>query len=244
MPFAMGVMRVPRRAAACLLLALSVGVPVSWAQAPPRRPAFTIYDEFDRQAAVSDPTGIQTYSKNLIRSLLPPEAGESDIKPLEPLVDRLARAEQKARTGEGKFVAEADVVRAFNELMAQVGAPSSLRADEASMRSFREHAVSIKAFPALLSANRNGMNCNPGEAVFLLYLLISNNGVLYEKSLDRAQELTQWNGQRQGTGRSFGVVGTTALGSRASGLLSSYTSSHSRNATIQLFNHLAGILGF
>jgi hypothetical protein len=73
MRFGTRVMRVSRGAAACLLLALSVGIPVSWTQAPPRRSAFSIYDEFDREAAASDPAGIQTYSKDLIRSLLPPE---------------------------------------------------------------------------------------------------------------------------------------------------------------------------
>jgi len=68
--------------------------------------------------------------------------------------------------------------------MQEVGAPPTLRADEASLRRFREHAVSIKAFPALFTAGRNGTNCNPGEAFFLLYLLISNDGALYEKNLD------------------------------------------------------------
>lgn len=232
-------MRASQRMAALLLLTLNVGIPVSSAQAPPRRPAFSMYDEFDREAAASDPVGIKTYSKDLILLLLPPEAKESDLK---PLADRLARAEQLARSGEGKLVAEANVVRAFNELMAQIGAPSSMRTDEASMRSFREHAVSIKAFPALLSANRNGTSCNPGEAVFLLYLLLSDSGVLYEKNLDSAQALTHWNGQR--AGRSFGVAGMETLDSNARGLLSSYASSHRRNATIALFNSIAQTFGF
>jgi hypothetical protein len=198
-----------------------------------------MHDEFNREAAVSDPAGIHKYSKDLIKLLVRPEAEDAYI---EPLADRLARTEQMARTGEGKLVAEADVVRAFNELMAGVGAPSSLRADEASMRRYREHAASIKAFPALFSANRNGTNCNPGEAVFLLYLLISNNGVLSEPDLDRAQALTHWNGQ--GAGRSFGVAGMERLDSSASGLISSYSSHRSSDASNALFNHVASILGF
>ena len=200
---------------------------------------------FNQEAAASDPAGIHKYSEDLIGLIVPPEAGKADI---EPLADRLARAEQMAQAGSGKLVAEADVVRAFNELMAKVGAPPSIRADEASMRRFREHAVSIKAFPALLSADRNGTNCNPGEAVFLLYLLISENGILHEGNLDSAQALIQMNSQGI---EGYGVARMEGLGlsakkpdSSASGLLSSYPSNHSRNATIVLFNHVAGMLGF
>ena len=197
-------------------------------------------DLFNQEAAASDPIGIHKYSEDLIGLIVPPEAGKADF---EPLADRLARAEQMARTGKGKLVAEADVVRAFNELMVKIGAPSSLRADEASMRRFREHAVSIKAFPALLSADRNGTNCNPGEAVFLLYLLISDDGVLYERNLDSAQALTQMDFQRNGGERSFGVAHMISDLS-ANEFLSSYSSRHNRKATIALFNNLAGILSF
>jgi hypothetical protein len=103
--------------------------------------------------------------------------------------------------------------------------------------------VSIKAFPALLSADRNGTNCNPGEAVFLLYLLISDDGVLYERNLDSAQALTQMDFQRNGGERSFGVAHMISDLS-ANEFLSSYSSRHNRKATIALFNNLAGILSF
>jgi hypothetical protein len=171
---------------------------------------------------------------------VPAEAKKADI---EPLVDRLARAEQMVRAGNGKLVDEADVVRAFNELMAKIGAPSSLRTDEASMRRFREHAASIRAFPVLFSADRNGTNCNPGEAVFLLDLLLSDDGVLYERNLDSAVALSQMDFQRNGGGRSFGVVGVERAPD-AQRLLSSYVSHHNRNAATTLFNDLAGVLGF
>ena len=144
---------------------------------------------------------------------------------------------------QGKLVAEADVVRAFNELMTRIGAPASMRTDEASMRRFREHAATIKAFPALLSADRNGSNCNPGEAVFLLHLLISDDGKLYDRNLDTAQERMQPYNWQSGGGSGLAVAHMEELGSNASGFLSSY-STHNRNATIALFNSLAGILGF
>jgi hypothetical protein len=216
---------------------------------------------FNQEAAASDPAGIHKYSRDLIDLVLPNQwtYGRSPSGRMETfeneylgenyaakLADRLAQAEQTARTGNGKLVAESDVVRAFNDLMKEVGAPSSLRTDEASLRRFREHAAAIKAFPALFSADRNGGNCNPGEAVFLLSLLISDNGTLYERNLDSEQALMQLGEQQNGEGRSFGVaVGRIAeVNSTARGLFLSYSSHHNRNATIAVFNKLAGALAF
>jgi hypothetical protein len=226
-----------------LALALVAGLalcPLMTGQQPTRR-AHSLPDLFNQEAQAADPAGIRKYSEDLIGLIVPPEANKADF---EQLADRLARAELMARTGKGKLVAETDVVRAFNELMKQTRAPSSMRADEVSMRRFREHAVSIKAFPALLSFRRNGTNCNPGEAVFLLYLLIADDGAIYEGNLDNAQALTQMDFQRNGGGHSFGVARMEGLGSSASGLLSSYSSHHNRNATVTLFNNLASNLGF
>ena len=226
-----------------LALALAVGsvfCPLLAGQQPSRR-ATNVPDLFNQEAAASDPAGIHKYSADLIGLIVPPEAGKVDI---EPLANRLAQAEQLARGGSRKLVAEADVVRAFNELMTKVGAPPSMRADEASIWRFRKHAASTKAFPALLSADRNGTNCNPGEAVFLLYLLISKDGSLHEGYLDGAQAMMQMDVQRNGGGRSFGVAHMEVLGSSAGGIFSSYSSHHNRNATITLLNNLAGILGF
>jgi len=224
-----------------LALALVVGSVFSSSAAgqPPPHCAQNIYCLFNQEAVASDPAGIQKYSEDLIGLIAPREAEKSDF---EPLADRLARAEHIARTGKGKLVAEADVVRAFNELMKEVGAPSTLRTDEASMRRFREHAASIKAFSALFSADRNGTNCNPGEAVYLLHLLMSDDGVLYDRNLDTAQELMQPH-NRQTWGGGYGV-GAIVPVQTAQWLLSSYLRNHGLSATKALFNNLAGILGY
>lgn len=204
---------------------------------------------FNQEAAASDPAGIHKYSEDLIGLLLPNPAGEDSIRQLtNQLAGRLAAAEQAARTGNGRLVPEAAIVKAFNDLMQEIGAPPSVRASLAAVHIFRQHAASIKAFPALFSADRNGANCNPGEAAFLFYLLISDNGTLYRGNLDSAQALMQMNSQGVG---GYGVARMEGLGlstntpdSSASSLLSSYLSRHSRNATIALFDHVAGILDF
>ena len=244
-----------------LALALALGsvfCPQADGQPPPPHCAQSLYCLFNQEAAASDPAGIHKYSRDVVDLILPNQwtygrspSGRMETFEVEflgekyaaQLADRLARAEQMARAGKGKLVAEADVVRAFNELMAKVGAPASMRTDEASMRSFREHAASIKAFPALLSADRNGSNCNPGEAVFLLHLLMSDDGKLYDRNLDTAQELTSRSFQQEGSrGSAVGRVGP--IGSSASAFLSSYSRIHDSSATMALFNNLAGILGF
>jgi hypothetical protein len=192
----------------------------------------------NQEATATDPAGIHKYSEGLIEAIVPPGAGKEGF---EPLANRLAQAEQKARAGQGKLVPETNVVRAFNELMTRIGAPASLKTDVASIHRFREHAATIKAFPALFSADRNGTNCNPGEAVFLLSLLISEDGVLHEKNLDTSQALSQpYNKQSRG---GFGVFGIE-IAPDSQRLLSSYISGHKRNETIALFNNLAGTLSF
>jgi hypothetical protein len=158
------------------------------------------------------------------------------------LADRLARAEQTARTGNGKLVAVSDVVRAFNDLMKEVGAPPSVRTDENAVQKFREHAAAINAFPALFSANRNGTNCYPGEAVFLLGLLIMGNGVLDEGNLDMDVALMHPEAERNENRMAFGVVTARAPDSRQ--LILSYPADHGRHAGISLFNHVADTLGF
>ncbi len=209
------------------------------AEQHPSRRATSVSDLFNQEAAAADPARIHKYSEDLIGLIVPPEAGKVGI---DSFANRLARTEQMARAGKGKLVAEVDIVRAFNELMATIGAPSSLRTDESSIRRFREHAASIKAFPALFTTARNGANCYPGEAVFLFYLLISNNGVLSEQDLDSSVALMQMNSQS--IENSFGLAHMVVLGSNASTLVSSYSSHHNGNATVALFNHAAGILGF
>lgn len=226
----------------CTLLAGQVTPPCSQ----------VLYCLFNQEAAASGPGGIHKYSRDLVGLVLPDQwtFGQhlgSDYA--ASLADRLARAEQTARTGDGKLVPEAAVVKAFNGLMQEIGAPPSMRANDEAVHRFREHAASIRAFPALFSADRNGTNCNPGEAVFLLYLLIWNDGVLHEGNLDFSVYLMEPSARR-GHPRAYPMRGGRARNSSngtlpaAAGLLAQYPSDHGRKAAIALFNHLAGTLGF
>ena len=216
-----------------------------------------LYCLFNQEAMASDPAGIHKYSRDLVDLILPNQwtygrspSGRMEEYQIEflgeryanKLADRLAQAEQMARAGNGKLVPEAAVAKAFNDLMQGIGAPPSIRASEASVHGFREYATAIHAFSALFSADRNGANCNPGEAVFLLSLLISDNGQLYEGNLDTAQEMIQPHSQQNwnGGGAAFSIGG----GPESRRLLLIYPSSHNRRETNALFNHLADEIGF
>jgi hypothetical protein len=239
----------------CILLSCSHTV----AQGPTHC-AQILYCLFDQEAAASDPAGIRKYSKDVIDTILPNQwtygkspSGRMDTFMLEflgddyaaDLANRLAKAEQSARMGNGKLIAERDIAQAFNDLMKAVGAPPSMKTDEASIRIFRQHAATIKGFPALFSADRNGTNCNPGEAVFLLSLLISGNGTLSEGNLDSDQALMQMSEQHNqaGTSVGFAVGRIESMNGTARGLILSYTSHHFRFMTKWIFNRLAGTLG-
>jgi hypothetical protein len=213
---------------------------------------------FNQEAAASDPAGMQKYSRDVIDMILPNAwtYGKSPSGKMETFEDeylgenyaaglagRLAEAEQLARAGKGKLVPVSDVAQAFNNLMKEVGAPTSVWTSESALQKFREHAAAIKAFPALFSADRNGTNCNPGEAVFLIGLLIMDNGVLYEGNLDTELEMMQPRDPRN-EGRTSFAVATMMRAPDSQRLVSSYPKDHSRHAGIKLFNHVAGTLGF
>lgn len=243
--------------ALCFLVILPV-CPLLTGQSGPRNPT-SVLDLFNQEAAASNPAGIHKYSRDVIDLVLPNQwaYGRSPSGRLEAyekeglgedyaaeLAGRLARAEQMARTGEDKLVPEANVVRAFNELMREIGAPPTLRASGEEMSKFREHAASRKAFPALLSANRNGTNCNPAEAVFLLYLLISGNRSVTDLYLDSAQALAESGSGRGGGANGGSVRGGLFSDADAKWFLRSYAMNHNRKATVALFNNLTAMLGF
>ncbi|MGA2251364.1 hypothetical protein [Terracidiphilus sp.] len=211
--------------------------------AQPEHCAQNLFCLFNQEAAVSDHAGIHKYSEDLIGLIVPNPGGDNSLHKLtSQLADRLAKAEQGTRDGTGKLVTEAVVAKAFNELAQEIEAPPSAKIDEAAIHQFRAHAASIKAFPALFSADRNGTNCNPGEAVFLLSLLISDNGVLLKGNLDSAVALMKWNGQQGGGG--VGVSRIAPMYSSTQDLLARYSSHHNFGTNKALFDHAMNTLSF
>jgi len=207
--------------------------------------AYSTPDLFNQEAQASDPAGIHKYSRDLIGLIVPKQVDE---KYIDTLSDRLASAELLVRRGKGKLIPEADVVRAYNDLMRRIGAPSSFKADEADLRMFRAHSIDVPSLTALISANRNETYCNPGEAVYLLYTLLSYNGASREDLLDEVETLRHDEAAQPKVG-SVAPVGaisftTIKMSDQVKGRLSLYSVQHNRHATIKLFNHMAQTLHF
>lgn len=239
-----------------LLCVIFLAVCGRMAAQPPSHCAQNLFCLFNEEAAASDPAGIHKYSRDLVDLVLPNQwtYGRSPSGRMEgfeneflgegyanKLADRLAQAEQMARTGKGNLISDANVVRAFNELMKGIGAPPSLRTDEASVWKFREHAAALNAFPSMFSANRNGDDCYPGEAMFLIYLLIYNNGKLPEQMLDELVAMEQF--VQNGNGFSTASVVTAPVSHGAGTLINVYSVRHRRGA-IRLFNRCFREVGF
>jgi hypothetical protein len=203
------------------------------------RPFTTVDDVLNREAEASDPAGIHQYSEDLLGLVVPDRAGYSF---LNALTVRLAKAERLAREGKGKSVPESEIVRVFNDLMRKIGAPPTFKADEAGIRQFRARSIVIQAFPALLSANRNGTNCTPAEAIYLLHLLLWNDGILSERLVDDLADFKRMAEQKNGL--SVMSAGTVPLHQSASVLLSDYSSHHHRHATIEISDGIARTFGF
>lgn len=208
-----------------LVLAAPVCVP---------QPSHSFFGEYNQKAAFSDPEGIQKYSEDLV-GLIVPEGVEKSYT--HSLSKRLAKAEQMAREGKGKLVPEAAIVRSFDDLMEAIGASPKWRADITQIRHFRARAATAPNLSALFSAGRNGTNCNPGEAVLLLDLLITNNGRLIVTSSDFGDAPANQHASKL-TERTVGPD------KDSSELLAAYSSKHSHHDVRKLFDHTAQTLGF
>jgi hypothetical protein len=194
---------------------------------------------FNQEAAATGPGEIHRFSHDLVELIVPEEAGKDYINSLS---DRLASAELAARNGRGKLIPEANVVRSFNELMRTIGAPPTFTADAASLRGFRARSATVLSLSALFTANRNGTNCDPGEAVLLLFLLIENDGGLSEHLFDEYEPPQAGGREKRSSVLVFG--GGESLNMHAKGMLSEYSSKHRRHTTIKLLNRAAQTLGF
>jgi hypothetical protein len=231
---------------AFLFLAMMIVIParVSAQQAPPHC-VNVLLCLFNQEAMASDFRGIHKYSEDLIGLIVSNPANDDSTRQLaNRFADRLANAEQAARTGNGKVVPEVAVAKAFNDLMYEIGAPPSMRATVASVHGFRDHAASIKVFPALLSADRNGSNCNPGEAVFLLSLLLSDSGVLLEGNIDGAVVLMRSDSQHNQDRSGASSATLESMDSSAAEKLFWYTYHHDTDTSRALLEKVAKTLAF
>ena len=80
--------------------------------------------------------------------------------------------EERVRKGKQSLVSELAVSMAFNRLAEVIKSPARVDVDavhhlRTALASQAPHLITLKASPA---------GCNPGEAIFLIYLLVANDG--------------------------------------------------------------------
>jgi hypothetical protein len=191
----------------------------------------SLADALNAEAQASDPNGIHAYCEHLVELLVDGHRVGRGI--INSLTDRLSNAEEMARRGDRSLVPEADIAIAFNDLMIRTGAPDSLRTDATIVHRFRLGPLSISPIPSLITLASNGTNCNPGEAVFLLYLLMANNGA----TDDRLPPGLEARDLPRMTITSHGPNEPNARRS-----LSDFASNHRRSDLAELFEHVAETL--
>ncbi len=150
------------------LCPFAVGQQPEWRDFSQRRPYTGVRSMLNKDAEASDSAGIHYYAEDLAHLLLPDKAGDSYIN---SFADRLAKAEQAAREGKRKLIPDTQIVEAFDEIVKKANLPP-MAANLDALRRFRTDTYLGKQYPALLTPDRSGTNCYPGEAVFLLTVLL------------------------------------------------------------------------
>jgi hypothetical protein len=98
---------------------------------------------------------------------------------------RLAADELRVRTGKQARVSELAVSMAFNRIAEEVGAAP--RANVDTVHAFRK---TLEPYASrLITSATFPDSCNPGEALFLIYIMIANDATLKQVSPDAGQQL-------------------------------------------------------
>jgi len=204
-----------------LALALVIGVifipQTAISQPVPKHP--NMMGTLNKEAEASDSAGIHAYSQDLVQMLVGNSTGPAYAASLS---DRLARAEFMARHGKRKLISEAGIAQAFSVLMREIGAPNSFATDIDAVHSNR---IAFESFlPAMISQKENGSYCNPGEAVFVLEMMIENVGRPLAPTPDSAP-------------KAF----VAAIKPPVRVRLEQFYANHSRSEVTEVFNHLFNI---
>lgn len=142
--------------------------PAKWKPFSERRPFSNVGAMLSQDAESSDPAGIHAYAEDLAHFLLPDRVGE---KYIDSFSDRLARAEQEAREGKRQLIPDTQVAAVFDEIARKTNFPAMPNSLE-TLRRLRADLQIAKKYPALITAERNGTNVSPGEAVYLIAVLL------------------------------------------------------------------------
>ena len=182
----------------------------------------------NQEAEANEPKGIEKYCADLIQLIAPQRLGKDYI---DKLSKRLALAEQESLNNPSKLVPETAIVVAYNHLRSETGA-LSMESKVERLHSFRQHASELGLYQSLLTAQRNPDKCKPGEAIYLLSLLISSEGKISNSYLDFLA--TSEKGNNLHTTNTHSYITGSLVGFPANNL-------HGNSETVSAFVHYCDV---
>lgn len=191
----------------------------------PHTPLLITINKEAEQSASRD--GLEAYSAHLSSLLTGEQPGAPYVR---ALADRITTAELMARQGTRSLVSEDAVAKAFNTLMAQVEGNTGPRFQTTPATVHRLRLALEPTDPAVISVESHSDECLPAEAIFVLTLLVWNNGTTGNPPVTPAvhsgnNTLTVRSGPRD-----------------ARTLLLLYSQSHPPRDRVKLFDEVATIL--
>ncbi|HEV2133206.1 MAG TPA: hypothetical protein VGR47_02985 [Terracidiphilus sp.] len=176
--------------------------------------------------------GAEAYAADLTDFVVSDRPGKKYVKKLSR---RLASADLAARRGNRGGVSESAVVQAFNDMMSQVS-PSP--ADQIKTEVSVVHQLRYSLYntsPDLSTVTTNKDKCLPSEAMFVIALLMWNNGNVSRSSPGPLPQEAASKGA---------VRFSISTGPDARLQLSRYLAASSRPQMVNLYNRLAQTIGF
>jgi len=176
--------------------------------------------------------GAEAYAADLTDFVVSDRPGKSYVKKFSR---RLANADLAARRSGQGWVAESAVAQAFNDLMEQA-APSpsqQIKTDVSVVHRLRFSLCNTS--PDLSSVTSHQDECLPSEAMFVIALLMWNNGTAGRPLPEPLSQLHQSKAT---------LIFRTSTGPDARLLLSRYLAASSRPQMVSLYDRLAQTIGF
>jgi hypothetical protein len=185
----------------------------------------------ERAKSASTEEGANSYAAALTALLVSARPGRKYVK---QFTHRLASADLAARIGKQGWVSESAVARAFDDLMGQTAPPPSeqIKTDVSIVHRLRFSLYNTS--PDLSSVSSHDDKCLPSEAVFVIALLLWNNGAVSALSGSIPTP----------TSKGGYVAVRFSGGPDARTQLSRYLATCSRPQVVSLYDRLAQTIGF
>lgn len=197
------------------------------------RSRYSIVNPLIAKAKVADTEkGAADYAAALTDLVVSDRPGKGYVK---RFARRLAKADLAARRGDQRWVPESVIVKAFNELMEQVASsPAQLIKTDVSVVHRLRYSL-YNTSPYLSTVPFHEDKCLPSEAMFVIALLLWNNGAVSRPLPGPLPAL-------QPSGRGY-VISSAPSGPNAQLIVSGYTTRHKRSQVVELYDALARHIG-